>query len=41
MLGLLAARRVKMKIDRLLKHNAPVEGAETPPPLVPPAGPKE
>ncbi|MBR0893784.1 hypothetical protein JQ616_02390 [Bradyrhizobium tropiciagri] len=40
-LGLLAARRVKMKIDRLLKHNAPVEGVETPPPLVPPAGPKE
>ncbi|MGY4476373.1 hypothetical protein [Bradyrhizobium sp. USDA 3364] len=40
-LGLLAARRVKMKINRMLKQNVPGGGDETPPPPVPPADPKE
>ncbi|MGX1349835.1 hypothetical protein AB7M49_003411 [Bradyrhizobium elkanii] len=49
-LGLLAARRVRMKIDRVLRQNAsiddqcsqrPEKEGETPPPLVPPADPKD
>jgi hypothetical protein len=49
-LGLLAARRVRMKIDRVLRQNAsiddqrsqrPEKEVETPPPLDPPADPKD
>ncbi|MVT66536.1 hypothetical protein GPL21_15670 [Bradyrhizobium pachyrhizi] len=48
-LGLLAARRVRMKIDRVLRQNASIDHqsrqrvekeVETPAPLVPPADPK-
>ncbi|BBC03072.1 MULTISPECIES: hypothetical protein [Bradyrhizobium] len=49
-LGLLAARRVRMKIDRVLRQNAsiddqrsqrPEKEVETAPPLDPPADPKD